>query len=200
MIGPGAWPQKVEIAGNIAFSASPNMTHFNDPLLPLMNTDQAQLNAAYAESYMVLQIAEDLSSCAAGWSGHVDGGGNMDYVGSSYQTSGVAIPAAQLASIVTVDPTNTDYTDVNVPHFQTTASERPVMVQFVGEFDHYGSAAKPPLAEYHPHIQKVFYDTQVQALVLQFIDLSPSLQPSQVVKFNHDGRKKRHTGVVIRPQ
>ncbi|MEL6369086.1 MAG: hypothetical protein AAFR03_00060 [Pseudomonadota bacterium] len=195
MTGPGGWPISVQISGNIAPSAGAGMRNFSTVLLPVMNTNANDLAVAYGESYVVLEIGAggDGLVCTAGWIGPNNGGQASPFGSSDYKSAGTAMTAAECADVVIPDPVYTGLKDIRVPHIETAATLRPVMIQFLAEQDHF---ANPPLMEPHPHIAKVFYDTAAGALVLQPIDDASTLAPTNKITFNH-GRGRRHDGGVV---
>ncbi len=204
MDGPGDWPLKVQISGNIAPIGSWHNAPFTETLIPMMHDNPQQLGVAYDESYMVLTIddnAQNIPECVAGWIGQTDANGNVQPITGTYKTTGVALTEAQRAPIVTPDPSQDHIYLINLPALKTAnPGNRPVMVQFPGTLDHFG---QPPLAEPHTQIAKQLYDsnagTNTGALVLQFDNNSNTMRATQKIVFRHDARKKRHDGVIIQP-
>ena len=196
----GLSPQELQIAGNIAPTTAGQNTPVSATLLPAMNMDQLALDAAYAESYMVIQIGGPGgdSQALAGWTGP---GGNVVApfgANGNYKGAGVAMSPAVLAGIVKPDNTPRDATyDIDIPTFASTVkTNRPVMLQFVGSYDHF---MDPPLMAYHEQISKIFYDENVGALVLQFLDNSGEEQETTPLNFNHKGHihPRSHESVII---
>jgi hypothetical protein len=195
--GPYQFPQKIEVSGSIASISEWQNTPFSGTLLPMAQTDSAALGAAYAESYMVIQMGgtHGDSQAVKGWTGPVDGNGFVSAFGSSdYQSAGTEMNAGQLAAIASSDPTYPDTNDIKIPAFSSAAGTRPVMIQFIGDAGHF---PQPPLQEYHSDVTKIFYDEQVGALVLQFAD-TPAGTASTQINFNQ-GRAKNHNSVIIEP-
>jgi|GEM_PF-6637217 len=204
MTGPGGWPLKVQISGNIAPIGNWHNAPFSETLIPMMQNNPQQLGVAYNESYMVLVIddnAQNIPECIAGWIGQTDANGAVQKINGTYKTTGVALTEAQRATVVTPDPHEDHIYLINLPPLKTAnPGNRPVMVQFPGTAAHFG---QPPLAEPHTQIAKQFYDedagTNAGALVLQFDNNSETMQATQKIVFRHDARKKNHEGVIIRP-
>ncbi|MEL7489857.1 MAG: hypothetical protein AAGJ73_03990 [Pseudomonadota bacterium] len=204
MDGPGGWPLKVQISGNIAPISNWHNAPFSETLIPMMQNNPQQLGVAYNESYMVLVIADNaqnIPECVAGWMGQTDSNGNVQTVNGTYKTTGVALTDAQRAPIVTPDPNDQFTYFINLPALKTAnPGNRPVMVQFPGTAEHFG---QPPLAEPHTQIAKQFFDenagTNTGALVLQFDNNSNSMRATHKIVFRHDARKKQHGGVIIQP-
>jgi len=200
--GPYQAPQKIDVSGGTASISEWTNSEFRQTLLPMMTTDATSLAAAYAESYMVIRMGGTGGDSQAmqGWIGPTDASQNVTAFGSAdYKTAGTTMSAEQLASIASPDPNHGDTNDIRIPAFQSAADVRPVMIQFVGDLDHF---AQPPLSEYHEDITGVFYDDQADALVLQFAD-RPRGTPSSPINFNHghghhSGRN--HLSVIIEPR
>lgn len=195
MTGLAHFPQKVELSASRASISEWTNEAFTANLLPTSQTDPNALAAAYAESYMVIQMGgtHGDSQAVAGWQGPADSAGNISPFGTgNYQSTGRSLTAAELAAIV--DPASSDPIKIRVPSFSSEATARPVMIQFIGEAGHF---KQPPLAEYHEKITKIFYDEQAGALVLQFTDIPG--QPTSQINFNQ-GRAKNHMSVIIEPE
>ncbi|NKI34162.1 hypothetical protein HFP89_03150 [Wenzhouxiangella sp. XN79A] len=194
----GSWqrPDQVQISGSAASISNDHNTAFNETLLPMFLQNIDLLNAAYAESYVVIRIPHGEDGQVQGWIGPTDANGNVGPFGhADYQTAGTALTAAQLADIMKPDPDHPGTNDIRIPPFESTAGIRPVMVQFIGEAGHF---PQPPLEEAHEQIGQLFYDDGVGALVLQFSD-QPAGPKSTVINFNSK-RGRNHNSVIIEPR
>jgi hypothetical protein len=183
MTGPGHWPQMINVSGNIASISEYKNTPFQAKLLPMWSNDSAALAAAYAESYMVIQLGGTGgdSQAVRGWIGPRGGNQIVSPFGGDYKTNGSEMSAEQLADIVSPDTNHADTNDIKIPSFNSASGSRPVMIQFVGDVDHF---PQPPLQEYHQNVTKMFYDEEAGALVLQFAD-KPGGGQSELINFNH---------------
>jgi hypothetical protein len=195
----GVVPQAMDIAGNMAAITAWQNTPVDVTLLPTMNRAPDALQAAYSESYMVLRIGGPGgdSQAVAGWTG--PGGSVVSPFGTGdYASAGVAMSPATLSAIVKPDTTSRDATyDIDIPTFTSTAtSNRSVMIQFLGEFEHF---VDPPLMAYHEQIAQIFYDEEAGALVLQFLDNANVQQETSPINFNHQShlQPKNHDSVII---
>jgi len=194
--GDWQWPDQVQVSGSAASISNDSNPSFSNTLLPMYRQDAGLLNAAYAESYVVIQIPHGEDGQVQGWIGPTDANGQVSPFGSAdYQAAGTALSAAQLAEIMQPDPDHPGTNDIRIPPFESAAGTRPVMVQFIGEVGHF---PQPPLEEAHEHIGKLFYDDAAGALVLQFAD-QPAGARTTVINFNA-GRGRNHNSVIIEPR
>lgn len=198
--GPYQRPQKIDIAGNVASISDWTNTSFRQTLLPMWTNDQGALNAAYAESYMVIRMGGTGgdSQAVQGWIGPTDHPYVYPFGANGYTGAGREMTAEQLASIASADPNHPEVNDIRGPAFQSAAAVRPVMIQFMGDAAHF---PQPPLQEYHEDIIGIFYDNTIGALVVQFAD-RPGGAASSVINFNNrhghlSGRM--HNSVIIEP-
>ena len=204
MVGPTAWPRIVGIAATIGDGASGLPATIHHSLLPMMNRDPKVLAAAYAESYMVLEISvqdDDFPSCTGIWQGTVNKDGKTSPLGPDYRGRPLEIDHKRLKEVCT--PDGSDGSFINIPAFVPLVPGRaPVMVQFVGPTHHF---LDPPLKNAHEQIEKCFDDPvnlveKHQTLVLQYENDTLSPRETNKINFNDHDREMTHTNIIIKPQ
>lgn len=202
MVGPAAWPRIVGIAATIGDGGSGLPATIHHSLLPMMNRDPKVLAAAYAESYMVLQISvldDDFPSCTGIWQGTVNKDGKTSPLGPDYR--GLPPGHKGLEKVCTRD--GSDGSFINIPAFIPLVPGRaPVMVQFIGPADHFFD---PPLEDAHEQIEKCFDDpvnlgANHQTLVLQYENDTSSRRETKKINFNDRHLEQTHDNIIIKPQ
>ena len=191
-------------------SASPTSLHLtgtdgNGPidelLLPMMNRSIEDIVDAYRRSYAVFTISEEngVTKCVKAIYGGPtlkarDGViGLSGNIGFDYETPRNLTFADDVTNGVVVDGAADGALTLRIPGLKTEAgTPGPVMIQFVGDFDHF---SEPPFKEPHDHIKNVFYeDYKRQCLTIEYSNSGGS----ETLNFNH-GHKRSHRSVIIRP-
>jgi hypothetical protein len=184
MVGPGDWPQSIQIAGSTCSTNDGVVNPFDVTLLPVMNTDPGALAGAYGESgcFLVIDVSNEgqVPVCIFGTVG------------------GNPLSSTDLGKVCT----GTDPVTINIP--KAAPNQKPVCILFKAPQNHF---VNPPLAEAHSQISKILFDTaganpaNAVGLVLEYAN-GPGKRQTAVINFNEGpGPHERiHLTIIIRPQ
>lgn len=170
-------------------------------LLPMMNRSIEDIVDAYRRSYAVFTISEEsgVTKCVKAIYGGPtlkarDGViGLTGNIGFDYETPRNLTFTDEVRNGVIENGAGGGELTLKIPGLTTEAgTPGPVMVQFVGAFDHF---SEPPFKEPHDHIKNVFYeDYKRQCLTVEYTNSGAA----ETLNFNH-GHARSHRSVIIRP-
>ncbi|WP_390583054.1 hypothetical protein [Erythrobacter sp. MTPC3] len=193
--GDSASPTSLTLSGSDANGP------LNEVLLPMMSRDIGRIVDAYRRCYAVITIGEvdGVTTCTEAWQGgptlKARGGtiGLSRNVGFDYkEPRNITFPDDTVRKICE-NGSSGDTVTLNVPKLATEAgTPGPVMIQFVGDMDHFSD---PPFRQPHDQLCSVFYEGYKRNCLS--VEYSNSGEPL-TLHFNH-GLRRSHKSVIIVP-
>jgi len=199
---------ELAVSGNPANPTSLQLTGTWDgnqvdaTLIPQANRSIEAITDAYRRAFAVFTIegTDTQPRCTEAWMGMKTLKGSSDGkigllapVGFDYNNpSNTTFPPDQIANICRQDGPDGRFV-VHIPKLETLArTPGPVIIQFVGEADHF---AAPPFQLPHPEITNIFHEEYKRNCLT--IEYTNSGNPLTLV-FN-EGKKKNHRSIIIAP-
>jgi hypothetical protein len=204
---PSRFTGTLAVSGNPAnpislqLSGTFDGTQVHAELVQQANRSIEDIVDAYRRAYAVFTIegTDDTPRCTEAWQGMGtlkarDGMvGLLAPVGFDYKNPfNTTLPAEKIANICRPDGPDGQFT-LHIPKMETLGrTPGPVIIQFVGEADHF---AAPPFEHPHSEIANVFHEEYKRTCLS--VEYANSGSPL-TLHFSH-GKKRNHKSIIIQP-